>query len=184
MAAIALPRPGSKDGPCLEAYAHTDCTATRELAARTRAAPSAYLKTLPHGATSLFPSRKQERSGGAVGPIGERALSYILGKDAEQARVPDLSPHDLRHRFGYRMAQSVPSIAWFNSWGTTRWTRRGVTSAAPSRTSSTRAGATARPAGGGCAGQRCGPAPPTKRVRSGGDCGGPVAGRGRPRVGG
>jgi hypothetical protein len=29
------PQPGSKDGPCLEACAHTDCAATRELAART-----------------------------------------------------------------------------------------------------------------------------------------------------
>ena len=27
---------------------------------------------------------------------------------AEQARVHDISPHDLRHRFGYRMASSVP----------------------------------------------------------------------------
>ena len=69
---------------------------------------SAYLKTLPDRAAYLFPSRKQERSGEAVSPIGERALIYIIGKYAEQARVPDLSPHDLRHRFGYRMAQSVP----------------------------------------------------------------------------
>jgi integrase/recombinase XerC len=33
---------------------------------------------------------------------------YIVSKYAEQARVRDLSPHDLRHRFGYRMAQTVP----------------------------------------------------------------------------
>jgi integrase/recombinase XerD len=31
-----------------------------------------------------------------------------VSKYAEQARVRDLSPHDLRHRFGYRMAQTVP----------------------------------------------------------------------------
>jgi integrase/recombinase XerD len=24
------------------------------------------------------------------------------------AKLPDVSPHDLRHRFGYRMAESVP----------------------------------------------------------------------------
>ena len=80
-----------------------------------RDALSAYLTILPQGATYLFPSRKQERSGVAVSPIGERALIYIIGKYADQARVPDLSPHDLRHRFGYHMAQSVPSIAWLNS---------------------------------------------------------------------
>lgn len=43
-----------------------------------------------------------------VGPIGERALIYIVGKYAEHARVADVSPHDLRHRFGYRMARLVP----------------------------------------------------------------------------
>jgi integrase/recombinase XerD len=30
-----------------------------------------------------------------------------VNKYAEQARVRDLSPHDLLHRFGYRMAQTV-----------------------------------------------------------------------------
>jgi integrase/recombinase XerD len=29
-------------------------------------------------------------------------------KYAERAHVRDVSPHDLRHRFGYRMAISVP----------------------------------------------------------------------------
>jgi integrase/recombinase XerD len=27
---------------------------------------------------------------------------------ASSAKLPDVSPHDLRHRFGYRMAESVP----------------------------------------------------------------------------
>ena len=31
-----------------------------------------------------------------------------MSKYAAQARVRDLSPHDLRHRFGYRVAQTVP----------------------------------------------------------------------------
>jgi hypothetical protein len=36
MAAIVLPEPGSRYGPRLGACAHTDCAATREMAARTR----------------------------------------------------------------------------------------------------------------------------------------------------
>jgi integrase/recombinase XerC len=73
-----------------------------------RDALTTYLKTLPQGTSYLFPSRKQGRLGEVIGPIGGRALTYIITKYAEQARVQDLSPHDLRHRFGYRMAQTVP----------------------------------------------------------------------------
>jgi site-specific recombinase XerD len=40
--------------------------------------------------------------------LSERALGYIVKKYACVAKLPDVSPHDLRHRFGYRMAQSVP----------------------------------------------------------------------------
>jgi len=29
-------------------------------------------------------------------------------KNAQRAKVCNVSPHDLRHRFGYRMAESVP----------------------------------------------------------------------------
>jgi len=65
-----------------------------------------YLQTLPSGATYVFPSRKH--STGTVSPIGERALIYIVGKYADWPRVADVSPHDLRHRFGYRMARVVP----------------------------------------------------------------------------
>lgn len=32
----------------------------------------------------------------------------LVHRYAQQARVPDLSPHYLRHRFGYRMAEIVP----------------------------------------------------------------------------
>ncbi|HLZ22361.1 MAG TPA: tyrosine-type recombinase/integrase [Ktedonobacterales bacterium] len=73
-----------------------------------RDALSSYLQTLPHESAYLFPSRKRGESGGDVGPVGERALVYIVSKYAEHAHVRDLSPHDLRHRFGYRMAQTVP----------------------------------------------------------------------------
>lgn len=73
-----------------------------------RDALTSYVQTLPDGAGYLFPSRKRGGSSAGVGPVGERALVYIVNKYAEQARVRDLSPHDLRHRFGYRMAQTVP----------------------------------------------------------------------------
>jgi integrase/recombinase XerD len=76
----------------------------------------AYLPTLPQAAVCLFPSRKGgERAGGAAeegasktASITPRALGYLVARYARLARVPDLSPHDLRHRFGYRMAKAVP----------------------------------------------------------------------------
>ena len=37
-----------------------------------------------------------------------RGLGYLVKKYAERAHLRDVSPHDLRHRFGYRMAASVP----------------------------------------------------------------------------
>ena len=40
--------------------------------------------------------------------LTERGLGYLIKKYAERAHVSDISPHDLRHRFGYRMATSVP----------------------------------------------------------------------------
>src|SRR5437588_60874 len=40
--------------------------------------------------------------------LTERGLGYVIKKYAERARVSDVSSHDLRHRFGYRMAESVP----------------------------------------------------------------------------
>ena len=73
-----------------------------------REALTSYLQALPDGARYLFPSRKRGAANAVVSPVGERALVYIVSKYAEQARVRDLSPHDLRHRFGYRMAQTVP----------------------------------------------------------------------------
>jgi integrase/recombinase XerD len=69
---------------------------------------TSYLRTLPDGAHYLFPSRKRGRSGAGVGPLGERAPVDIVSQYAEQARVRDLSPYDLRHPFGDRMAQTAP----------------------------------------------------------------------------
>jgi integrase/recombinase XerC len=70
-----------------------------------REALTNYLQTLHRESTYVFPSRKQSTD--AFSPIGERALIYIIGKYAERARVADVSPHDLRHRFGYQMARVV-----------------------------------------------------------------------------
>lgn len=61
-----------------------------------------YLSTLPSEGISLFPSAKTGES------LSERALGYIVKKYATRAKLVDISPHDLRHRFGYRMAESVP----------------------------------------------------------------------------
>ncbi|MEM8722371.1 MAG: tyrosine-type recombinase/integrase [Cyanobacteria bacterium P01_G01_bin.39] len=50
----------------------------------------------------LFISRKTKSA------MTTRALGYLVGKYARIAGIEDISPHDLRHRFGYRMAETVP----------------------------------------------------------------------------
>ena len=50
----------------------------------------------------VFPSL---RTGNQLSP---RAVGFIIKKYAQRAGLPDLRPHDLRHRFGYRMAQTTP----------------------------------------------------------------------------
>jgi len=68
-----------------------------------RKALEEYLPTLPAGTSFLVPStNKREKA------LSERALGYIVKKYASSAKLPDVSLHDLRHRFGYRMAESVP----------------------------------------------------------------------------
>jgi integrase/recombinase XerD len=59
----------------------------------------------------LFPSRKGKTNG--VGerqmqPITVRGLGHLVKRYAALANVEDVSCHDLRHRFGYRMAQTAP----------------------------------------------------------------------------
>ncbi len=61
-----------------------------------------YLGTLSTESQYLFPSEKTHRA------LTGRALGHLVTKYATQAQVADLSPHDLRHRFGYRMAEVVP----------------------------------------------------------------------------
>jgi integrase/recombinase XerD len=71
-----------------------------------------YLATLPQETPCLFPSRKSgaesEHDARTTASITPRALGYLVTRYAHLAKVADLSPHDLRHRFGYRMAKAVP----------------------------------------------------------------------------
>ncbi len=50
----------------------------------------------------LFPSGKTGQARSC------RALGHLICKYATQARLADVSPHDLRHRFGYRMVAVAP----------------------------------------------------------------------------
>jgi integrase/recombinase XerD len=61
-----------------------------------------YLKTLPQECQYLFPSEKTQKA------LTGRALGHLVTKYATRAQIADVSPHDLRHRFGYRMAEVVP----------------------------------------------------------------------------
>lgn len=49
-----------------------------------------YLSTLCPGSVFLFPSGKTKKA------LSERALGYIVKKYAVTAKLPDISPHDLR----------------------------------------------------------------------------------------
>ncbi len=59
-------------------------------------------KTHAQDITPLFRSEKRQAQ------LTERGLGYLVQKYVEQAKLHDVSPHDLRHRFGYRMAATVP----------------------------------------------------------------------------
>lgn len=63
-----------------------------------------YLKTLSKDGENpyLFPSHKTGQA------MTARALGHLVAKYARLAHLSTVSPHDLRHRFGYRMAQNVP----------------------------------------------------------------------------
>jgi integrase/recombinase XerD len=78
-----------------------------------------YMVALPPNTIHLFPS---EKTGEA---LGERMVQIIVKKYAEMAKIKDLSPHDLRHRFGYRLAESntpihrIAQIMGHDSYNTT-----------------------------------------------------------------
>ncbi len=67
-----------------------------------------WTEPLPEGSPWLFPSRKAKTNGSGEKepqPITVRGLGYAVKRCAELAKVEEVSCHDLRHRFGYRMAQ-------------------------------------------------------------------------------
>src|SRR5579885_3129990 len=76
------------------------------LNATARAALQAYnpelCKPQPYDVAPLFLSEKRHAR------LTERGLGYLVRKYAELAKLHDVSPYDLRHRFGYRMAASTP----------------------------------------------------------------------------
>ena len=71
------------------------------LNATARRALRDYLPTLPQEIEYLFLS---QRTGDRLTP---RAIGFIIEKYTKRANISDLRPHDLRHRFGYRMAETV-----------------------------------------------------------------------------
>lgn len=76
-----------------------------------REALSEWMEQLSGEVPCLFPSRKGVVTDGGerkLRPISDRALGYVVSKYATLARVEDVSPQDLRHRFGYVMAERVP----------------------------------------------------------------------------
>ena len=72
------------------------------LNATARNALTDYLAARDNKAPFLFVS---QRTGS---PLTPRGLGFVIKKYAQKAGLPDLRPHDLRHRFGYRMAETVP----------------------------------------------------------------------------
>lgn len=60
-----------------------------------------YLPSVQANSQFVFPSDRQD------GPISTRALDHLIRKYAHLAKL-QISPHDLRHRFGYVMAEQVP----------------------------------------------------------------------------
>lgn len=66
------------------------------------AADPVFQATQAHAPVPLFRSTKTQAA------LTERAVGYLIKKYARQAQLGHVHPHDLRHRFGYRMAASVP----------------------------------------------------------------------------
>jgi integrase/recombinase XerD len=72
------------------------------LNATCRAALVKYMDALPPDSPYLFPSEKTDSR------LTERAIRHFIQKYMRVARLEGLSAHDLRHRFGYMMAENMP----------------------------------------------------------------------------
>jgi integrase/recombinase XerC len=55
-----------------------------------------------HDSEYLFPSNRTDDR------LTPRAIGFLIAKYARLADIQNLRPHDLRHRFGYRMAETMP----------------------------------------------------------------------------
>jgi integrase/recombinase XerD len=75
------------------------------LNATARAALLAYDPSLNISSDDPIPLFRSEKR---HAQLSGRGLGYIVKKYVERSHVRDVSPHDLRHRFGYRMAEVVP----------------------------------------------------------------------------
>lgn len=70
--------------------------------ATARRALEEYMRTISKDMVYLFPTEKTGKA------LTERSLVYLVKMYASIAKLAHVSPHDLRHRFGYRMAETVP----------------------------------------------------------------------------
>lgn len=61
-----------------------------------------YVPTRPSGAIPLFVGPRAQQ------PLTERTVGRIVHSYASQAELSDISPQDLRNRYGYRIAQALP----------------------------------------------------------------------------
>lgn len=93
-----------------------------------------WMETLPNESPWLFPSRKGKTNGSSERepqPLTVRGVGYAVKRYAELAKVEDVSRHDLRHRFGYWMAErtalhSLAQIMGHDSLDTTMVYVRGT----------------------------------------------------------
>ncbi len=72
------------------------------LNATARKALEDYLAAQDKEAPFLFVSQRTQEQ------LTPRGVGFLIKKYARKAGLPALRPHDLRHRFGYRMAETVP----------------------------------------------------------------------------
>lgn len=72
------------------------------LNATIRRALEAYCPMTKSDDDPLFPSNK------TGGHMGERALRHLILKYMKLVNIEDISPHGLRHRFGYVMSERTP----------------------------------------------------------------------------
>jgi integrase/recombinase XerD len=94
-------RAGKRSG-VLQIYGKRNKYREVPLNATARTALETYLPTLPPGSLFVFPSGKTGTA------LTVRGLAHCFRSYVVKARLADVSLHDLRHRFGYRMAQAVP----------------------------------------------------------------------------